>query len=48
MNKNEMNFFYLEHLEVEIMNSNFKFKDSVFRVGEISAERFNNYEEKVT
>ena len=37
MNENEMNFQYLEHLEVEILNSNFKLKDSVFSVGEISA-----------
>ena len=26
MNKNEMNFQYLEHLEVEILNSNFQIK----------------------
>ena len=37
MNENEMNFQYLEHLDVEIMKSNFKLKDSVFSVGEISA-----------
>ena len=30
MNENEMNFQYLEHLEVEFLNSNFKVKDSVF------------------
>ena len=47
MNENEMNFQYLEDLEVEIMNSNFKLKDSVFSVGENSAERSSNYEEKV-
>ena len=47
MNENEMNFQYLEHLEVEVLNSNFKFKDSVFSIGEISAERSNSYEEKV-
>ena len=47
MNDNEMNFQYFEHLEVEILNSNFKLKDSVFSVGEISAERFISYEEKV-
>ena len=45
MNENEMNFQYLEHLEVEILNSNFKLKDSVFSVGENSAERFSSYEE---
>ena len=47
MNENEMNFQYLEHLEVEIMNSNFKLKDLVFSVGENSAERSSSYEEKV-
>ena len=47
MNENEMNFQYLEHLEVEILNSNLKLIDSVFSVGKISAEGFNNYEEKV-
>ena len=44
MNENEMNFQYLEHLEVEILNSNFKLKDSVFSVGEKSVERSNSYE----
>ena len=47
MNENEMNFQYLEHLEVEILNSNFKLKDSVFSVGENSAERSSSYEETV-
>ena len=42
-----MNFQYLEHLEVEILNSKFKFKDSVFNVGENSAKKSNMYEEKV-
>ena len=42
-----MNFQYLEHLEVEILNSNFKLKDSVFSVGKNSAEKSNSYEEKV-
>ena len=37
MNENEMNFQYLEHLEVEVLNSNFKLKDLVFSIGEISA-----------
>ena len=44
MNENEMNFQYLE---VEILNSNFKLKDSVFSVGENSAKRCSSYEEKV-
>ena len=47
MNENEMNFQYLEHLEVEIMNSNFKLKDSLFNVRENSAKRSSKYEEKV-
>ena len=42
-----MNFEYLEHLYVEIMNSNFKSKDSVFSVGENNAEKSSSYEEKV-
>ena len=48
MNENQMNFQYLKHLEVEIMNSNFKLKDSVFSVGENNAERSSCYGEKVT
>ena len=47
MNENETNFQYLEHLEVEFLNSNFKLKDSIFSVGENSAERSSGYEEKV-
>ena len=47
MNENEMNFQYLEHLEVEILNSNFKLKDLVFSVRDNSAEGSNSYEEKV-
>ena len=47
MNENEMNFQYLEHLEVEILNSNFKLKDSIFNVRENSAKRSSSYEEKV-
>ena len=42
-----MNFQYLEHLEVEILNSNFKLKDSVFSVEENGAEKSSSYEEKV-
>ena len=39
MNENEMNFQYLEHLEFEILKSNFKLKASVFSVRENNAER---------
>ena len=38
MNENEMNFQYLEHLEVEFMNSNFKLKEAVLSVEENSTE----------
>ena len=48
MNENEMNLKYLEHLEVEFLNSNFKLKDSVFSIRENSAERSSSYEEEVT
>ena len=47
MNENERNFQYLEHLEVKILNSNFKLKDSVFNVVENSVEKSSSYEEKV-
>ena len=42
-----MNLKYLEHLEVEILNFNFKLKDSVFSVEESSVEKSSSYEEKV-
>ena len=42
-----MNFQYLRHVEVEILNSNFKLKDLVFNIGENIAEQSNSYEEKV-
>ena len=45
MNEKEINFQYLEHLEVEIMNSKFKLKDSIFSVGENSEEKSSSYEE---
>ena len=39
-----MNFQYLEHLEVEFLNSNFKLKEAVLSVEEISTEKFSSYE----
>ena len=42
-----MNFQHLEHLEVKILNSNFKLKVLVFSIEENSAERSSSYEEKV-
>ena len=47
MNENEMNFLYLEPLEVEILNSNLKLKASIFSIRENSAKRSSIYEEKV-
>ena len=46
MNENEMNFQYLEHLEVEFLNSNFTLKEAVLSVEEIGTEKSNSYEEK--
>ena len=42
-----MNFQYLEHLEVEFLNFNFKLKDSVFSIRENSAKKSSSYEEEV-
>ena len=47
MNKNEMNFQYLEHLEVESLTSNFNLKEAVLNVEENSTEKPSSYEEKV-
>ena len=41
-----MNFQYLEHLEVEFLKSNFKLKEAVLNVEEISTEKSSSYEEK--
>ena len=46
MNENEMNFQYLEHLEVEFLNSNFNLKEAVLSVEENSTEKSSSYEEK--
>ena len=47
MNENEMNFLYLEHVEVEFLNSNFKLKHSLFSIRENNAKRTSSYEEEV-
>ena len=39
MNENEMNFQYLDHLEVEFMDSNFKLKVEILSVEESSTEK---------
>ena len=41
-----MNSQYLEHLEVEFLNSNFKLKEAVLNVKEIRTEKSSSYEEK--
>ena len=41
-----MNFQYLEHLEVEFLNSNFNLKEAVLSVEENSSEKSSSYEEK--
>ena len=42
-----MNFQYLEHLEVEFLNSKFNLKEAVLSVEENSIEKSNSYEEEV-
>ena len=42
MNENEMNFFYLDVLDVEFMNSNFESKEAVLSIHENSIEKCSN------
>ena len=46
MSENEMNFQYLEHFEVEFLNSNFKLKEAVLSVEENITGKSSSYEEK--
>ena len=46
MNEDEMNFKYLEHLEVEFLDSNVKFKKAVLSVEENNIEKSCSYEEE--
>ena len=46
MNENEMNFQYLEHLEVEFLDSNVKLKKAVLSVEENNTEKSNSYKEE--
>ena len=48
MNKNEINFQYIECLDVEFLNSNFEFKEVVLSLNESSAKKSSNYEGKVS
>ena len=47
MNENEMNFQYLEYLEVEFLDSNVKLKKVVRSVEENNTEKSNSYKEEV-
>ena len=44
MNENEMNFQYLDVLDVEFLNSNFETKVAVLSIDEISIEKYINEE----
>ena len=48
MNENEMNFQYLEYLDVEFLNSNFELKEVVLSIDESSAKKSSSYEEKAS
>ena len=41
-----MNFQYLEHLEVEFLDSNVKLKKAVLSIEENNTEKSNNYKEE--
>ena len=41
-----MNFQYLEHLEVEFLDSKFKLKEEILSVEENDTEKSNSYEEE--
>ena len=47
MNENEMNFQYLERLEIEFLDSNVKLKKVVLSVEEDNIEKSSSYEEVV-
>ena len=42
MNENEMNFQYLDVLDVEFLNSNFESKEVVLSIDENSIEKYRN------
>ena len=44
MNENEMNFQYLDVLDVEFMNSKFESKEAVLSIDENNTEKCNNEE----
>ena len=44
MNENEMNFKYIEALDLEYLNSNLEFKETLVSLKEISAEKSGSSE----
>ena len=46
MNENEMNFQYLEHLEVVFLDSNVKLKKTILSVEENNTEKSSSYKEE--
>ena len=48
MNKNEMNFQYLDHLEVEFLDSNVKLIKAVLSIEENNTEKSSSYKEEDT
>ena len=44
MNENEMNFYYLDVLDVEFLNSNFETKEAILSIDENSTEKCSNEE----
>ena len=48
MNENEINFQYLECLDVEFMSSNFELKETVLSLNESCAEKSSSYKGKVS
>ena len=48
MNENEMNFQYLEVLNVEFLNSNFESKEEILNIDENNTEKSSSNEEKAS
>ena len=46
MNENEMNFLYIDDLDVEFMNSSFEFKETVLSLNEGNVEKSSSCEGK--
>ena len=47
MNENEMNFRYLDVLDVEFLYSNFESKETILSIDENSTEKYNNEQKAV-